>query len=233
MSVRKVNDLQFTADDFGQCFHTASSEPFFYEESYYHHKDQCSSTVDVPALFKKQVHKIRCDSCVPESDRKHMIAHLENQIGDMDSCHCMKHTTPIVIDEKGRCKISEEIGERNVKSNRPSKWKCTTHCKLPTTEQRQHIMDLKALFKEQVRKLCRELNHVDSGCNNNHYSCTLTSHELAGHPSTCITSGCDSKLRILRTASPHYPMLRRFLNHLYEAIRYHKLIDSIDSALSS
>ena len=34
MSVRKVNNLQFTADDFGQCFHTASSEPFFYEESY-------------------------------------------------------------------------------------------------------------------------------------------------------------------------------------------------------
>ena len=52
MSVRKVNNLQFTADNFGQCFHTASSEPFFYEESYYHHIDQCSQTVDVPAVFK-------------------------------------------------------------------------------------------------------------------------------------------------------------------------------------
>ena len=134
MSFRKVNDHQFTADDFGQCFYTALSELFFYEESYYHHKDQCSSNVDVPVLFKKQVHAIRCDSCVPKSDRKHMITHLEKQIGDMNCCHCMKHTTPIVIDEKGRCKIAEEIGERNAKSNRPSKWKCTSHCKLPTTE---------------------------------------------------------------------------------------------------
>ena len=52
MSVRKVNNLQLTADDFGQCFHTASSEPFFYEESY-HHIGQCSQTVDVPCCFQR------------------------------------------------------------------------------------------------------------------------------------------------------------------------------------
>ena len=157
-----------------------------------------------------------------------MIAHLENQIGDKNCCHCTERTTPIVIDENGMCKIAEEIGEQNPKTKQSLKWKCTRRCKLPNTEQRQHIM---ALFKEQVRKLRQGLNHVDSGCHNNHYKCTLTGRELAGHPPSCITSGCDSKLRILRAASPHYPMLRRFLQHLYEAIRNHKLIDSIDCAL--
>ena len=55
----------------------------------------------------------------------------------------------------------------------------------------------------------------------------MYSYWLAGHPQSCITCGCDSKLRTLRAASPHYPMLCRFLKHLYEAIRNHKLIDSI------
>ena len=116
MSVSKVNNLQFTADDFGQCFHTALSEPFFYEESYYHHIDQCSQTVDVPAVFKVQVLKLRSDSCLCDSDRTDMITRFENQIGDMNCCHCTERTTPIVIDENWSCKIAEEIGEQNPKT---------------------------------------------------------------------------------------------------------------------
>ena len=58
-TVRQVNDLRLSVENIGQCFHTASSEPFFYEESYYHHVDQCTCTVDVPALFKEQVFKLR------------------------------------------------------------------------------------------------------------------------------------------------------------------------------
>ena len=33
-SVRKVNALQLSVDDFGDCFHTASLEPYFYDQSY-------------------------------------------------------------------------------------------------------------------------------------------------------------------------------------------------------
>ena len=32
--VRKMNYLEFSADDFGDCYHTASSEPYFYDQSY-------------------------------------------------------------------------------------------------------------------------------------------------------------------------------------------------------
>ena len=33
-SVRKVNVIQISLDDFGDCCHTASSEPYFYDQSY-------------------------------------------------------------------------------------------------------------------------------------------------------------------------------------------------------
>ena len=157
--VRKVNDLEFSADDFGDCYHTAWSEPYFY--------DQCYT--------------------------------------------CEKHNSPIVIDASGRCVIAQEIGERDAKSERPLKWKCTRECKLPTPDERTHIFGIKALFKDLTHKLRQHLSNIDSGCDNGHYTCQLTGHELAGHPLTCTVSGCESKLRILRAASPHYPKLRRFL----------------------
>ena len=87
-------------------------------------------------------------------------------------------------------------------------------CKLPTPEQIQHIMDLKELFKQQICKLHKSLECVDSGCHNDHYVCTLRGCMLKGHPSLCITLGCDSKLRILRAVSPHYPMLHKFLSYI-------------------
>ena len=77
------------------------------------------------------------------------------------------------------------------------------------------------------------MSNIDSGCDNGHYTCQLTGHELAGHPLTCTVSGCESKLRILRAASPHYPKLRRFLAALYVRIRNHKHILSLDQALLS
>ena len=33
-AVRKVNNLHWSSDDFGDCCHTASSEPYFYDQSY-------------------------------------------------------------------------------------------------------------------------------------------------------------------------------------------------------
>ena len=77
------------------------------------------------------------------------------------------------------------------------------------------------------------MSNIDGGCDNGHYTCQLTGHELAGHPLTCTVSVCESKLRILRAASPHYPKLRRFLAALYESIRNHKHIFSFDQALQS
>ena len=53
-----------------------------------------------------------------------------------------------------------------------------------------------------------------------------------GHPLVCsIDSGCKSKLRILRAAGTHYPLLRKFLHNVYTAIRSHMFVREIDRAL--
>ena len=46
-----------------------------------------------------------------------------------------------------------------------------------------------------------------------------------------VNAECDSNLRILRAAATHFPLLRRFVVLLYEAIRLHHQLDRIDNAL--
>ena len=53
-----------------------------------------------------------------------------------------------------------------------------------------------------------------------------------GHPLVCHNdSGCKSILRIVRAASTHYPMLKKFLKLLYIAIDANIIIQTIDSSL--
>ena len=144
MSIRKVNDLQIAVDDFGQSFHTASSEPYFYEQSYYYQVDGCCRQINTSARFKERIRKLRSDSCLNDEDRKDMIAHLENTRGD-DTCHCTACKSPIIVHANGRCNSAEEIGKGDSKTEQPSKWKCISLCL-----QRQSIVNLKNLFREQV-----------------------------------------------------------------------------------
>ena len=150
--VRKVNDLDISVNNFGDSYHTASSEPYYYDESYV----------------------------------------------------CAPRNSPIPVDDMGRCIVAQEIGERNQKSGHPLKWKCTRECKNPTTSEQASIVELKAMYRQQMHKLRQSLDSVDSGCDNGHYTQQLTGRELAGHPLTCTVLGCVSKLRILRAVSPHY-----------------------------
>ena len=132
---------------------------------------------------------------------------------------------PIAVDSHGRCVIAEEEGERNEETNRPKWWKCTAECKLPTSLEMQSSMTTKSLFEQPVHKLREDLNSIDQCSEHGHYS-----RPLAGHPLPC-TSDCQSSLRALRAAATHFPQLRRFLHLLYEGIRQHRLLESIDTAL--
>ena len=185
--IRSVTALKISMDDLGKSRHTASSEPFFYDQSY----------------------------------------------------AMVRHTSPIAVDSHGRCVIAEEEGKRNEKSNRPKCWKCTAECKLPTPREVRSIMSTKALFEQPVQKLREALNTIDECTEHGHYSCPLNVlnskgetlyYELAGHPLPC-TSDCQSSLRVLRAAATHFPQLRRLVCLLYDAIRQHHLLESIDTAL--
>ena len=55
-----------------------------------------------------------------------------------------------------------------------------------------------------------------------------------GHPLVCFNdSGCHSKLRILRPAATHYPVLVTLSHHVYQAIGAHVGVQMIDRAMSS
>ena len=202
-SVRKVNALQISVDDFGDCFHTASSEPYFYDQSYANGQT-CKATISVD---EQGMHVVEREVWVREP-----------------------RNTPIPVDEQVRCVLAQEMGQRDPETHHPLKWKCTSECKHLTTEEKQRIVDLKSMFAS-LRTLRRALDAVDSGCQNGHYTCMTTGIDLAGHPLMCTIAGCESKLTTLRAAAPHYPVLRTLLAGLYESIRYHKFIASIDSAL--
>ena len=188
-SIRAVNALDITsASGFGNSRHTASSEPFFY--------DQCYQKVN--------------------------------------------HPSPIAVDSNDRCVIAEEEGERDAKTKRPTAWRCTPECKQPTSEEAQCIVLVKRLFDKPVQTIREGLQILDKCTLHGHYTCPVQGdnaekpyHELAGHPLPCsqANSHCESSLRVLRAAATHFPVLRRFLILLYEAIRQHHLLDSIDTAL--
>ena len=59
--------------------------------------------------------------------------------------------------------------------------------------------------------------------------------EYKGHHFVCFSdnSNCHSKLRMLRVAATHYPVLRKFLGQLYKALSSHNSIQDIDTSLCS
>ena len=84
----------------------------------------------------------------------------------------------------------------------------------------------------------------DNGCPNAHSSKSFEispnndiyldcyAVDCEGHPLVCFNdSNCVSKLRILRAASTHYPLLRNFLHALYNAIKSNVHVTTIDNAL--
>ena len=58
-------------------------------------------------------------------------------------------------------------------------------------------------------------------------------HIKLGHLLVCAASMCHSKLRVLRSASVHYPALQNMLYNVYHAMKSHATIAKIDDALQN
>ena len=86
---------------------------------------------------------------------------------------------------------------------------------------------------EEVRKALAE---CDMGCPFGHYTKYVDSGvvDLKGHPIVCYTGDyCTSNLRILGAASTHFPVLRRFLDSVTEALSAHRIVFDIDNSLQN
>ena len=104
-------------------------------------------------------------------------------------------------------------------------------CKQVTDAEVAAIVSLRAAFDAPMQELRHALETCDDGCPHGHYTKVLelapipvelistmddgrlTDYypvPLQGHPLACSNhSGCQSKLRVLRAASTHYPVLRK------------------------
>ena len=91
------------------------------------------------------------------------------------------------------------------------------------------------LHQEEIDSLDIVYSKLDENNTPHFVKYTETVTELNGHSRICFSndSKCCSKLRRLRSASVHYPNLRRLLKHFYKARKSHRTIDSIDTCLAS
>ena len=148
-----------------------------------------------------------------------------------------KRLWAIPVDFNGRCVVAEEIGDRDKDTMRPLKWKYTNECcKLTSEEAALVLRRTKSLFQMSIEDLRAGLNGLDSGCSHVHTDITLKLHsgfiEQLGHPIYCELPECSSPLRVIRAATPHFPVLKTFTRLLYKARKCHMTILASDSALS-
>ena len=143
------------------------------------------------------------------------------------------------IDECGKCVLASEIIADSKTSkcnhkNQPMKWACTNECKAPTDDEVHAIVELKKAFDKPIKEVRKALDMYDSDCPNQHYTKVVNNAtiDLQGHPLVCYNNGgCHSKMRILRSAATHFPVLATLLRLLYSAVNSHQCMQNIDNAL--
>ena len=135
---------------------------------------------------------------------------------------------PIPVDENGKCMITNIITNPDIEIKmhiEPLKWQCHSQCKPLTIAEVNAIVLLKEEFQKPMKEVLHTLQVCDDDCPNQHFSRSVEASpnndlfldcnaiDRQGHPLVCFNdSKCFSKLRILRAASTHYPVLRNFLH---------------------
>ena len=146
-----------------------------------------------------------------------------------ESYQFVKRGFAIPVDGKGKCYVHEYTNKKPNEGGPCLKWKCTPECRPLSQHEVDSIIDLRRAFDLPTSDFINELLSCDKGCPNGHYydrkvvnepddpdPCYVVHLVLTprlGHSIVCANDGgCSSKLRILRAASTHYPLLRTFLS---------------------
>ena len=137
--------------------------------------------------------------------------------------------------------LQRKLAKGSEATSQARKWKCTSECKLPTSEERKRIVALKSQFDESsIPALRQALDDVDTGCPHLHASTSFT-RKHKGKREYNVISAENSKvilcpvhrltLRLLRAVALHYEDEQKLLYLVYRAIRLHVFVNSIDVAL--
>ena len=219
-------------DDFGQCYHSASSEPYFYEASY--------EPVQRDAALPVDEH----GQCVTGSKIEIADSREENSAADCRKRRKPDNTADADQSDENQPDADDVVVKK--KEHRYQCWECSSECKPLTDEERSAIFSLREAFNKSVEELRQVVDTSDDGCPYEHYSKTDVSYEpdskiysytcvpLLGHPLMChLDEKCKSKVRMLRAASTHHEKLRKLQSAFSYVRKSHVMIDGIDRALCS
>ena len=213
--VRNINSQNISnREDFGKASHSSASESYYYDTACRHLHDSNTLVID---------HNTRCiKSVVPQLTENEFIINK-----------------PIIIDEAGKAHLSEIFITSD--GNKPKRWSCSVACRHVSDDDVNTIISLKEVFQKPLVNIRKSLQYIDEGCPHGHHvkanemndDMVDTEHIRLGHPLPCNVAMCRSKLRVLRSASVHYPALRNMLCNIYHARKCHGTISTIDDALQS
>ena len=122
---------------------------------------------------------------------------------------------------------------------RSAQWKlceCSKECKPLTEFEVDAILCFREAFPHSAEKARQALAECYLGCPIGYYTKVLGSQavELKGHPFYVHWSLLHQyTLRILRVASTHFLVLRKFVKDVTSALSTHRIVYGIDSALHS
>ena len=150
--------------------------------------------------------------------------------------------TLIPVNDNGECVVAHQVptgsvsdalsGRKSAECNK--EWECSLHCKPLTYFEIVAIVTLRAAFEGSIEEARQALTECDFGCPFEHFTKAGHNCDRKGHPIVCYTGdSCTSALRILRAASTHFAVLRRFLASVTDALSAYRAICDIDNALKS
>ena len=133
---------------------------------------------------------------------------------------------PIPVDAQGRAHTAEGSA-------------CSYACRTVSDDDVKVILDLKRAFENPIAQIREGLQNIDNGCPHIHHlkpramddGLAWTKISKLGHPLPCSSGMCNSKLRVLRTASMHYPALQKLLHSVYMGRKCHSTVAMVDIGL--
>ena len=236
-SIRKLKLNSF--NDFGEQCHTKNSEPYYYESAYLY--DNSDSQLDSPIAIPVDTNGIcyvarivddvscidRIEECNDDSESEYDNFDNNNRMYTNKrkptlKWHCIDRCKPLLESDVSsiievRRYFDEPIKELrkhlDACDNCPNNHYMTRSVHVEEIDQ-VHEYDycdnanVTVIVKKDENGLEKYLKYSEIVC------------ERIGHPIVCSSNDteCKSMLRILRSASVHYPLLRRLLKHFYVAI---------------
>ena len=208
-SIKCIKSIALNAkDDFGKGCHTQTTEPYFHEAAYLHVRE----------------------SPIPVNDDGKCVVAKDVKLGEDTVKKCDVAACASPKKEATGCVPHVESDKKSAECK---KWECSKQCKPLNEFAVVSIVTFRAAFELSVEGVRQALAKCDLGCPNGHYSKLVGSLpvDLKGHPIVCYSGNFN--LRILGAASTHFPVLRRFLAHVTDALSAHRAVCDIDNALKT